>query len=126
NKIEIHYDRDWTQSGNDAYKAVSKTSDSVSIAAYGEKEKPELFYFDFVNSQAMANDLRDFYLARYKNRKKLVTMEIFLDNIEIEFGDNITITPQSNLLGEVQKVNIYPGSGQEMRNDRLEFVVKEY
>lgn len=126
NKIEVHYDRDWTQSGDDAYKGLSKTSDATSITAYGEKEKPEIFYFGFVTTQSMADDVRNFYIARYKNRKKLVEMELFLDNAEVEFGDDVTITPQSNLLGEVQKVNIYPGSAMEMRNDKLTVVVKEY
>lgn len=126
NKIEVHYNRNWSQTGNNAYKAVSKTSDSASITAYGEKEKPELFYFDFVTTQAMADDVRDFYLARYKTRKKLVTMELFLDNVELEFRDEITITPQSNLVGEVQKVNMYPGSGKEMRNDKITVLVREY
>ena len=128
NKLSIHYDRNWTQNGDNAYKAISKAEDTASITAYGEKEKPELFFFDFVNLSAMANDVRDFYLARYKTRKKIIEMEVFLDNSELEFADAITITPtpQTSLLGEIQKVNIYPGSGREMRNDRINLVVKEY
>ena len=92
NKLSIHYDRNWTQNGDNAYKAISKAEDTASITAYGEKEKPELFFFDFVNLSAMANDVRDFYLARYKNPKKIIEMEVFLDNSELEFADAITIT----------------------------------
>lgn len=126
NKISIHYDRNWAQTGDNAYKAISKAEDAASIAAYGEKEKPYLFFFDFVTLSAMANDVRDFYLARYKTRKKTIEMEVFLDNAEVEFADALTIVPQSSLLCEVQKVNIYPGSGKEDRNDRINLVVKEY
>lgn len=126
NKITVHYDKDWSKSGDEAYKGLSQTSDSISINKYGEKERPELFYFDFVTSASMADDLRDFYLVRYKNRKKLVETEVFLDNSEIEFADALTIEPQSNLLCETQKANIYPGSGKDIRNDKITLVVREY
>ncbi|GER92691.1 hypothetical protein A45J_0409 [hot springs metagenome] len=126
NKITIHYDKNWSKTGDEAYKRLSQASDSVSVNKYGEKERPELFYFDFITIDAMANDLRDFYLARYKDRKKLLEMEVFLDNSELEFADALTIEPQSNLLCETQKVNIYPGSGKDMRNDRITLVAREY
>ncbi len=126
NKIKIYYNRDWLKTGEDAYKAISSTSDTTSITRYGEKEKPGLFFFDFITLQPMADHVRNFYLARYKNRKKVLEMEVFLDNSEIDFADALTIVPQSSLLCEVQKANIYPGSGKEMRNDRINLVVKEY
>ncbi len=126
NKISLHYDRDWTKQGITAYKAVTTAEDATSITRYGEKEKPHLFDFDFVTTSGMANDLRDFYLNFYKNRKKLVAMDLFLDNSELEFADAITVTPLGSLVGETQKVNFLPGSGIEMRNDRLEIIVREY
>lgn len=126
NKIKIFYNRDWLKTGEDAYTAISNTSDSTSITRYGEKERPDLFFFDFVTTQAMADHVRNFYLARYKDRKKVLDVELFLDNSEIDFADALTIVPQSNLLCEVQKVNVYPGSGQGMRNDRIQMIVKEY
>jgi hypothetical protein len=88
NKIEVHYNRD---SSNSSYRAISKTSDTTSISQYGEKEQPELFKFDFVQSSTMAVNLRDFYLARYKDRKKILEFDAFLDNSELEFADGITI-----------------------------------
>jgi len=126
NKITIHYDKIWAKSGDDAYTKTAEASDATSITRYGEKEKPELFKFDFVTIQAMAEDLRDFYIARYKDRRKVVEMEVFLDNAEIEFADGVTIAPLSNLLCEVQKANIQPGSGKEMRNDIINLLLKGY
>jgi hypothetical protein len=127
NKINIHYNRDATKSGDDAYRSTTRTaSDATSIARYGEKERPELFKFDFVQAQTMVEDIRDVYLARLKDRKKVVEMDLFLDNSELEFADGVTITPLSSLLCEVQKANLYPGSGQEMRNDKVHLIVKEY
>lgn len=126
NKITIHYDKDWSKSGDEAYKALSPASNSASITKYGEKEKPELFKFDFVTLAAMANDMRDFYIAKYKDRKKLLEIELFLDNSELEFADAVTITPQGSLLCEVQKSNIFPGSGKENRNDKIILIVREY
>ena len=126
NKINLHYDRDWTQSGEGAYRALSKSSNSESITKYGEKEKPDLFYFDFVRLQSMADDLHDFYINRYKDRKKVVEMEVFLDNSELEFTDGVEIGALNNLACEVQKVNICPGSGHEMINDKIMLILKEY
>ncbi|MDP3013149.1 MAG: hypothetical protein Q8M92_02820, partial [Candidatus Subteraquimicrobiales bacterium] len=126
NKITVHYDKDWSKSGDEAYKATSTASDATSITKYGEKEKPELFYFNFVTLSAMADDERDFYIVRYKDRKKLLEVELFLDNSELEFSDAVTIAPQSNLLCEAQKVNVYPGSGRDVRNDKINLIVREY
>jgi len=128
NKVTVHYDRDWEGSGGteDSYRGMTEVSDATSITKYGEKEKPDLFFFDFVVDAAMALDLRDFYLTRYKDRKKLVSMDVFLDNSELEFADAITITPLSSLLAEVERVNIHPGSGREMRNDRMTLWAREY
>ena len=126
NKIKIYYNRDWLKTGEEAYASISSASDSTSITTYGEKENPYVFFFDFVTEQSMANHISSFYLARYKARKKLLSMEVFLDNCEIEFADALTIVPQNNLLVEVQKVNHFPGSGQSMRNDRILLIVKEY
>ena len=126
NKISLCYQRDWTQKGEGAgaYKAVVTVTNSGSITAYGEKEKPELFMFDFVTGATMAADLAAFYLARYKDRKKKVSMTLFLDNAELEFADATTITPLSSLLGEARKVNIAPGDRDT--NYKITLTVREY
>ena len=126
NKINLRYKRDWSKSGDDAYSGISKGSDATSITRYGEKERADLFIFDYVRSQTMADDLRAFYLARYKDRKKVVTLEAFLDNVELELADGVTVDPLGSLLCEVQKVNISPGSGRDMKNDRIQLVLRQY
>jgi len=126
NRINLKYNRDWSKSGGDAYRGISKGSDAASIARYGEKQKAGLFIFDFVKLKAMADDLRDFYLARYKDRKRRFAMEVFLDNAELEFADVVSLEPAGNVPCEVEKVNIEPGSGMSMRNDRIHLAVKEY
>jgi hypothetical protein len=74
----------------------------------------------------MAADVGAFYLARYKDRKKLVSMNLFLDNCELEFADAVTVTPLSSIVLEIQKANIQPGSGRDMRNDKITVIGKEY
>jgi hypothetical protein len=126
NKIRAQYDRDWSLSGDDAYAGLYETSDATSITRYGEKEKVDLFKFDFITAAAMAQDVAAFYLARYKDRKKLVEITLLLDNAELEFADAVTIAPLENLLCEVEKVNFHPGSARDMRNDTIKLVAREY
>jgi hypothetical protein len=110
----------------EAYQAIVTVENAASITAYGEKEKPDLFLFDFIRDATMAADVAAFYLARYKDRKKVITMDLFLDNSELEFADAITVTPQGALVGEVRKVNFAPGSGRDMRNDMITLTMREY
>lgn len=126
NKIKLQYGRDWKTTSASPYRYLSVVSDATSITRYGEKERPELFFFDFVTTGAMALNIINFYLARYKDRKKIITVGVFLDNSEIEFADDITFAPQSNLLCEVQKANVNPGSGTKSENDTITLVLKEY
>ena len=124
NYIDLYYNKDWSLDGDDAYRAISSTSDATSISAYGQKDRPDLFKFDFVTSATMAADLRDFYLARYKDRKKVVEMNLFLDNAELEFADAITITPLSSLVCEVRNVSLSPGSKDGI--DTITLQAREY
>ncbi len=125
NKIRIYYNRDWSMSaGAEAYQAVTTASDATSITAYGEKEDPETFQFDFITVAAMATDLRDFYLARYKDRKKVITGEVFLDQFELEFADAVTLTEAGAIVCEVRKVGMEPGSGNAI--DKIILQAREY
>ena len=119
NKISIHYNVDWSKSGDESYKDVSEASDSTSITKYGEKQSPELFYFDFVTDSAMAQDLRDHYLAYYKNRKRLVEQTVFLDSADVEFMDGVTQADLTNLLCEVVKMNFAIGDGSVINTIRM-------
>ena len=125
NLIHVYYQRDWTKSlGREAYQAVTKTSDATSISAYGEKERADGFLFDFVRDATMAVDIRDFYLARYKDRKKVVSGTVFLDNCEIEFADVVTFAALSNLVCEVRKAGLSPGSKDQI--DQIMLTAREY
>jgi hypothetical protein len=126
NKVRARYDKNWSLSGESAYSGLYETSDSTSITRSGEKEDPPLFCFDFITLSAMARDVADFYLARLKDRKKIVTIPLFLDNTEMEFADAITIASLSNLVCEVQKANLQPGSARDMRNDKIQIIAREY
>ena len=83
-----------------------------------------MFLFDFVRVAEMAEDLRDFYLARYKDRKKIVTGTVFLDNMELQFADAVTFDALGSLLCEVQKVGMMPGNKET--NDRIALTAREY
>ena len=98
NVIDLLYDRDWTKDGPDSYEALEPGSDATSIGKYGEKQKPELFFFDFVVDQAMAADLLAFYIARLKDRRKDFHMELFLDNFDLTFGKGFTLEPAGDVL----------------------------
>lgn len=125
NIVHLYYNRDWSRSaGREAYQAITRTENAASITAYGEKERPDTFLFDFVTDAAMAVDLRDFYLARYKDRKKVVNLTAFLDNFELEFADAVILASTGNLLCEVRKVGITPG--ESGMNDKVLFTAREY
>ncbi|HEY3276403.1 MAG TPA: hypothetical protein VGJ94_07260 [Syntrophorhabdaceae bacterium] len=126
NKINLKYNRDWSKFGDEAYGGIAKASDPSSMARYGEKERADLFSFGFVKSISMAESLRDFYLARYKDRKKIFTLEVFLDNMDLQFADGITLNPAGEVVCEIWKVNISPGSGMDMKNDTIQLLAKEY
>lgn len=125
NIVHLYYNRDWSKSaGREAYQAITRTENAASILAYGEKERADTFLFDFVTDATMAVDLRDFYLARYKDRKKVVTLTAFLDNFELEFADGVTLASVGNLLCEVRKVGITPGGTGV--NDKVLLTAREY
>jgi hypothetical protein len=126
NVIDLLYDRDWTKDGPDSYEALEPGSDATSIGKYGEKQKPELFFFDFVSDQPMAADVLAFYIARLKDRRKDFHMELFLDNFDLTFGKGFTLEPAGDVVCEILKTNAYPGSGRDRRNDRIIVKAREY
>lgn len=90
NKIDLYYGRDWSRSrGRDAFNKISKASDAASIAKYGKREDEDRFWYDFIaaDNSAMADDLRDFWLARLKEPARIVECDVFLDQLELLPGD---------------------------------------
>ena len=126
NEINLHYDRDWSKDGEDAYQALEAGSDSNSVTKYGLKANKELFFFDFVRESAMATDLVSFYIARYKDRHKEFSLETHLYNEALTFADGVELEMVDNLIVELMKVNFYPGSGRDMRVDRITLHLMEY
>jgi len=132
NTIEIFGDRGWRQSGGspDAYQQTARSSDSASITKYGERERPQLWLFDFITDLTLLTTLRDFYLARLKDEHRQLTFDVFLDHSELEFADAITLQhpliPSGSSAGEIIETNYHPGSGRDARADRIQLTIQEY
>ncbi|GJL78814.1 MAG: hypothetical protein NPINA01_18030 [Nitrospinaceae bacterium] len=120
NTIDLRYDRDWS-SGE--YSSMAHGSDADSITRYGRREKPDDFEFDWTRVQAQAEDLVVFFLAQYKEPSDVLELELFLDNIELERGDLLKISPSTHegvdLPGLVLGVGRKIGSGKRRRMDSV-------
>ena len=114
NTINLLYARDWTMAkGPAAYKALLTSTDTTSIATYGERERPELFQLDFVSDLTMAGDLAAFYKYWYSNRHWLHEFETFLYDVELEFGDTIVLGFAAGEIGQVLQCQPAPGSSEK-------------
>jgi hypothetical protein len=123
NSIQLLYDRDWSQpAGEGSYRAVASAEDVASIAIHGKLERPELWLFDFVSDQTMAESVRDFYLRKYASRRWIHEFKTYLDHAEFEFSDGVTIGWDGNQVGEITQVNHAPGDIGKM--DMVGFVVE--
>ena len=115
NYVEILYDRDPT--GELGWRKNTKNSDAASITKYGQRERPGHFEFDLVSDDATAADVRDFYLARYKDQHRLARWESFLNQAEIDFSAKIALTHPllygGALTGEIIEADLIPGSKSE-------------
>ncbi len=112
NKITLYYGRDWSVGrGKDAFTKISKASDSTSISKYGTLEQEDRFLFDFVGdtNSAMADDLRDFWLARLKEPARVAEFEAFLDQLELVPGDVVAL---DYLVGAAEKFDGLAGANK--------------
>lgn len=139
NSLDIHYIRDWTRpssSGNflgiaGSTAAYPASGDPASVAAYGQRFPAKPFLFGFVRDAAMASDMRDFYITRYKDRKRRVLLDLFLDCFELEEGDIIGLDYSSQALSTVgakfivEKAAYLPGSLKEKRADGMSVQARE-
>jgi hypothetical protein len=120
NKIIAKYDRDWTKpAGDDAYRNSLTVSDATSITNFGTLERPEMFLFDFVTSETLADTLADFYLATYKDRRWRHEFDVMLDQCELEFADDVTLGFDGNKVGTIVEVGFSPGDIDRMDVIRL-------
>jgi len=128
NNFNIHYNKNHSQEGNypEDYQSVKNFQDATSIGRYGTRTwngKKDLFYFDAVVADAMAQDVGDFLLSYHDIVRKCPRLGVFLDNCEIEPGDIIDIThpldSMSGFICEVQKIIHRLGSARKKVVDHL-------
>jgi hypothetical protein len=140
NRLDLHYLRDFTREGTTAsgYTAIADSSalypkdgDAASVALYGPRGPRRASLFGFVKDPAMASDLRDFYITRYKDVRRRVSLALLLDNIELEEGDVIALDCPSDkfaLSGVnfiVEKAVFTPGGLNSGRPDLLHVEARE-
>ncbi len=124
NTIDLQYQRDWSTK---EYESIENDSDADSVTRYGRREKPGDFEFDWVRVQVQATDLLGFFLAQHREPSDVLDIELFLDNIEIERGDLLSISPPTHedtgLPALVLAAGRQIGSGRERRMDSVPVTV---
>jgi len=113
NTINLKYNRDWSgKNSSEPYQRTLTDTDQDSITAYGTRERPELFKFDFVASDAMAADLVAFYLRWYAWQRWQHTQEAYMfEAAALEFADAVTLAFLEGEVGECAEVGFNPGNG---------------
>jgi hypothetical protein len=125
NTIDLLFNRDWS-SGE--YDSIENSSDADSVTRYGRREKPEEFEFEWTRVQVQATDLVAFFLSQHQEPSDVLNLELFLDNIELERGDLLSISPptheDSGLPALVLSAGRQIGSGRERRMDSVPVTVQ--
>lgn len=102
NDVNVRYQRDFTKGrGDTAYVRLVRMTDPASISNFGDRISSglgvrrlsdDLFMFDFVTGDSHASDLASFFLSRFKTPTRRVTLDVFLDQFELDRGDVVTIS----------------------------------
>lgn len=128
NSIDLEFKKNFQ---TDEYEAAESVSDSASVTAYGQKEDPDRFRFDWVRGQNMAADLADFYLAELRDVYSYATFTTFLDLFSFERFDHLTVTHQAvdgdgtrQIPGLITGVERQLGAGQSGNMDLLKFTTR--
>lgn len=120
NHIELNYLRDWR--GRD-YGRVEIVTDTALADLFGKREQPERFLFDWCRLSVQAQDLAQFYLKALGAPQTLAECDVFLDQLELEQGDIVTLTHSlgnlNNIYGTVLPGNHRLGSGLRHQMDSL-------
>ncbi len=102
NRIELKYKYD---PAGDSYPQACVIEDAVSQSLFGKREAPGEFEFQWVRSADTARDLADFYLADRAYPSTFLTVDAFLDNMELERGDVVDFThPLNNMQSVIARV----------------------
>lgn len=116
-KISVLYGRDWTKSkGSDAYAGCTAS------AGTGDRERPELFQFDFIRDATMAAAVRDLYLA-ISGRRKLVRFGAWVDQADLESGDVVCLDFLAGATGIVMPAEQAPGDMDSPDNVALTILI---
>jgi hypothetical protein len=126
NHIELEYQRDWA-AGH--YRKIHVESDNDKILLFGKREKPDRFMFDWCRDSLMAEDLAKYYLTELKEPQTLMCCDVFLDQLELERGDFVTIShpliPGPGIqYGLILPGTHTPGSGKTRRMDGLNLTIR--
>jgi hypothetical protein len=139
NSLDLHYQRDFSKgaSAADYLSVCSSTAlypsggDPSSISIYGKMTPSRPFMFDFISFASEASDLRDFFIARYKDVKRRAEVFTFLDCFGVEHGDIVAFDWPSaafSLSGAeffVEDVSLVPGGYKKKKPDLLRLIIRE-
>lgn len=96
NRIDLFHDIDRLSEafGSEQYRATAFESDKVSIARHGERKKDEMFLFDLIRNQTVANHIADYYIWALGETTTYYSFNAYLENFDLEKDDYLTITSQ--------------------------------
>ena len=131
NKIDLFYmlNRASEATGSERFNASVKVEDLDSIAKHGERKNDDMWMFDLVRNQAMAEHIASYYLWALGETTTYYTLRTYLDHFDIEKQDHIRITSEKfNRLIDtpvlVQEIKRIFGSAKNDQIDILELVVQ--
>lgn len=95
NVINLRHGRDWSMARDEgAFLSVRpEARDASSVTKYGERKDDEQFWYDFIDkdNSSMADEIRDFKLARFKEPARRLKFNCKLDQFELLPGDIFTM-----------------------------------
>jgi len=94
NAIDIFYsfDRITNVKGTDSYNSTASRRDLLSIDKHGERRQDDLFMFDLVRNQAMAESIADYYIWFYGESTTIYSLISYLKHFDLEKSDYVTIS----------------------------------
>lgn len=111
NLLEIRYNIDYsfineyTTEAN-RYRSIISRENTDSQTIYGiRKSLDATFYFDFVTDDVTASHVANYYLSVNSSIKKILTLNCFLNQLELEKHDIVGVTfPLDGLAGTLAKI----------------------
>ncbi len=126
NKIDLRYRKNWSGEG---YKSVESGEDAESIDQFGYREEPIDFEFNWIRNEGLAVELLSFYLQERGLPRDIYEIELLLDNMEIERGDILEVSPPTHELDNVKVmvlgVGRSIGSGISQRMDTVPIIARQ-